>query len=123
MAHTKLNAMTMELTVDLTFLNEISDGDQDFITDVLNTFLAEMPKDMAQLKHAIEQQDAVDIGRVAHKTKSTLQTLGLHDLKELAYSIEQRAKKGVTAQELIPDSNTFMEYICQACKKVTTLLD
>lgn len=121
--YTELNAMIMELTVDLTFLNEISDGDQDFITDVLNTFLVEMPKDMAQLKQALDTQNAVDIGRVAHKTKSTLQTLGLHDLKELAYSIEQRAKQGASAQELVPDSNIFMDYIHQACKKVTTLLD
>ena len=121
--YTQLNATIMELTVDLTFLNEISDGDQDFITDVLNTFLVEMPKDMAHLERALEAQDAVEIGRVAHKTKSTLQTLGLHELKDLAYSIERRAKQGATAQALIPDSNTFMDYICQACKKVTTLLD
>jgi len=115
--------MIMELTVDLTFLNEISDGDQDFITDVLNTFLVEMPKDMAHLKSAVDQQNTLEISRVAHKTKSTLQTLGLNDLKELAYSIEQRAKKGATAQELIPDSNTFMDYMVKACQKVKTLLD
>ena len=112
----------MELTVDLTFLNEISDGDQGFITDVLNTFLVEMPKDMEQLKHAIAQHNAVDIGRVAHKTKSTLQTLGLHDLKDMAYSIEQRAKSGATAQELLTDSKNFITYISQACQKVNTLL-
>lgn len=115
--------MIMELTVDLTFLNEISDGDQDFITDVLKTFLLEIPKDIEQLKHALKTQSAVDIGRIAHKTKSTLQTLGLHELKELAYSIEQRAKQGATTQDLAPDSNIFMDYICQACEKVTTLLD
>lgn len=115
--------MIMQLTVDLTFLNEISDGDQDFITDVLRTFLEEMPKDMAQLRASINNQSAVEIGRVAHKTKSTLQTLGLHDLKELAYSLEQRAKQGASAQALHPDANQFIEYIDQACQKVTTLLD
>lgn len=113
----------MQLTVDLTFLNEISDGDQDFITDVLQTFLVEMPKDMAQLQLAIDQQQTVEIGKIAHKTKSTLQTLGLHELKELAYSIEQRAKKGVKPSELIHDAQQFMGYIHQACQKVKTLLD
>lgn len=113
----------MQLTVDLTFLNEISDGDQGFITDVLTTFLEEMPKDMDHLKQAVQASNTLEISRVAHKTKSTLQTLGLHDLKDLAYSIEQRAKKGASTDELRPDATQFMVYIDRACAKVTTLLD
>lgn len=115
----------MELTVDLTFLNEISDGDQEFITDVLQTFLVEMPKDMSQLRAAIEAENIKDIGKVAHKTKSTLQTLGLHELKEMAYTIERSAKSTPPppAQELGAQAYTFADYIDKACIKVRTLLD
>ncbi len=113
----------MELTVDLTFLNEISDGDQDFITDVLQTFLEEMPKDMNQLRTAIQTQDVTGIGKVAHKTKSTLQTLGLHELKDMAYSIEQDAKTTTTPNELSEQAVVFASYIDKACIKVRTLLD
>ena len=115
----------MELTVDLTFLNEISDGDQEFITDVLQTFLQEMPKDMSQLRAAIEAKNIEGIGKVAHKTKSTLQTLGLHELKEMAYTIEQSAKSSTppSAIELGKQANTFANYIDKACTKVGSLLD
>lgn len=115
----------MELTVDLTFLNEISDGDQAFITDVLQTFLEEMPKDMSQLRTAIKKKDITDIGKVAHKTKSTLQTLGLHDLKEMAYDIEQSVKSStpLTTVELSSRALAFADYIDKACIKVRTLLD
>ncbi|MGH1337894.1 MAG: Hpt domain-containing protein [Aureispira sp.] len=113
----------MELTVDLTFLNEISDGDQEFITDVLQTFLEEMPKDMGQLRTAIEANNSEGIGKVAHKTKSTLQTLGLHELKEMAYTIEQNAKSPASSLELSKHANTFANYIDKACAKVRTLLD
>lgn len=113
----------MELTVDLTFLNEISDGDQEFITDVLQTFLEEMPKDMSQLRTAIEAQNIKDIGKLAHKTKSTLQTLGLHELREMAYAIEQSAKSSSPSVELGKKATVFAEYIDKACIKVRTLMD
>jgi HPt (histidine-containing phosphotransfer) domain-containing protein len=101
----------MELTLDLTFIKEISDGDQDFINDVLNTFLDEMPKDMATINQAVNDQDIVMIGRVAHKTKSTLQTLGLFELKELALKIEQLTKKTPTDSSIIPLSQKFIGHI------------
>lgn len=115
----------MELTVDLTFLNEISDGDQEFITDVLQTFLEEMPKDMTQLRSAITTENIVEIGKVAHKTKSTLQTLGLHDLKEMAFEIERSAKSATppAAAVLCAQAQTFADYIDKACIKVRTMLD
>lgn len=101
----------MELTLDLTFLKEISDGDQDFINDVLNTFLSEMPKDMAQMNQAVTDQDIVMIGRMAHKTKSTLQTLGLFELKELALKIEELTKVDPTDAAIIRLSQKFIGHI------------
>jgi len=112
----------MELTLDLTFLKEISDGDQDFINDVLNTFLDEMPKDMAQMNQAITEQDIVMIGKMAHKTKSTLQTLGLFELKEAAFEIEQLSKVTPTDTNIISISQKFMKYIEQVYPNVKKML-
>lgn len=112
----------MELTLDLTFLKEISDGDQSFINDVLHTFLDEMPKDMAQLNQAITEQDIVMIGRMAHKTKSTLQTLGLFELKELALNIEQLAKTTPSDPSIVPLSQKFMGHIDQVYPNVKELI-
>lgn len=101
----------MELALDLTFIKEISDDDQDFINDVLNTFLKEMPKDIAQMNQAVTDQDFIMIGKVAHKTKSTLQTLGLFELKELALKIEQLAKKTPSDTAILALSQKFMGHI------------
>jgi len=82
----------MKLVLDLTFIKSICDEDPKFINEVLETFLIEMPKDIAQMNQAVEEQDIVMLGRMAHKTKSSLQTLGLFELKELALKIEQLTK-------------------------------
>lgn len=101
----------MEFALDLTFIKEISDNDQAFINDVLNTFLTEMPKDIAQMSQAVSDQDIIMIGKMAHKTKSSLQTLGLFELKELALKIEQLTKV-VPADILIFNlSQTFIGHI------------
>jgi HPt (histidine-containing phosphotransfer) domain-containing protein len=112
----------MELTLDLTFIKEISDDDQEFINDVLNTFLAEMPKDILQMNQATANQDIVMIGRVAHKTKSTLQTLGLFELKELALKIEQLAKTTPSDVSIIPLSQQFMGHIDGVYPNVKNLI-
>lgn len=112
----------MKLTLDLTFLEEISDGDQVFINDVLQTFLQEMPKDLAQMQEALEHQDIVMVGKMAHKTKSTLQTLGLHDLKELALTIEQTTKREPTHPEINRWTTDFINYMDQVYPNVQTLL-
>lgn len=101
----------MQLELDLTFLHTISNGDQEFINDVLQTFLEEMPKDMQTLQTAIDSSDITAIGKMAHKTKSTLQTLGLAELKELAFSIEQDAKNEENAVSILTEAARFKTHV------------
>lgn len=101
----------MKLELDLSYLNEISDGDQDFIADVLGTFLEEMPKDIEQMNQALLANDVVSIGKMAHKTKSTLHTLGLYELKELALKIEQTAKSNAQHPDIVVWAKEFMAHI------------
>ena len=82
----------MNVVLDLTYLNTISEGDKEFINDILNTFLEEMPRDMKQMSNAIEINDIVLVGKMAHKVKTTLHLLGLEELRSLALKIEQTAK-------------------------------
>lgn len=112
----------MKLVLDLTFIKEISDNDQAFINDVLNTFLTEMPKDIAQMNQALTDKDAVTIGKMAHKTKSTLQTLGLLELKELALKIEQLTKVVPVDSVIFSLSKEFIGHIDEVYPNVTELI-
>ena len=101
----------MKLILDLTFIKSVCDDDQDFINEVLDTFLIEMPKDIAQMNQAVTDQDVVIIGRMAHKIKSTLQTLGLFELKELALQIEQLAKVVPPDLSILTLSKEFIKHM------------
>lgn len=82
----------MNLELDFTYLNSICGGDEEFIQDILQTFMDEMPKDMQTMRNAIDHGDVTMAGKTGHKVKATLHLLGLEELKELAFNIEQAAK-------------------------------
>ncbi len=99
----------MNLKINLSYLNEISDGDTDFISSILVTFLEETPKDIANITTAIEEQNIDQVGKLAHKNKSTLHLLGLASLKDLAFKIEQGAKQKQT--NILTNASYFVEHM------------
>lgn len=67
-------------------LNEIADGDQDFIRSIVEAFLEEIPEDLEAMLSAAENQNKKLVYYYAHKMKPNLKMLGLHledNIKEL----------------------------------------
>ena len=50
----------MNLQLDLSYLNEISDGDTDFVLSILSTFMEEGPKDLQGIRQALDANDLVE---------------------------------------------------------------
>jgi len=62
---------------NLTYLNEISKGDTNFIKEMVSIFLSESPNEIAQLEKAIAMVNFDKIRSVAHHMKSTIPFVGL----------------------------------------------
>ena len=58
-------------------LNEIADGDEDFILSIVEAFLEELPEDLDAMLSAAENQNRQLVYYYAHKMKPNLQMLGL----------------------------------------------
>ena len=112
----------MNFTLDLTYLNEISGEDKEFIEDILNTFLEEMPKDIQEMNAALNENDNVLIGKMAHKTKATLQLLGLCELKELAINIEQTTKTDLNNPQIQTWTKEFINHMEKVYPNVKAML-
>ena len=113
----------MNLQVDLSYLNEISDGDSEFVASILTTFLEECPKDLSGMKKGLDNGDLVSVGKLAHKNKSTLQLFGLLGLKQLAFDIEQTAKKDATHPSIAPNAKVFIEYMEKLIPQVIDIIN
>jgi HPt (histidine-containing phosphotransfer) domain-containing protein len=79
---------------DLSALRKLSDNDEAFIIDMLQTFKRTTPPILQRMEEYAVQQKFDAVGREAHKMIPGVSFLGAKHLQELLVSIEERAKSG-----------------------------
>lgn len=70
---------------DLSKVDEIAQGDTNFVKVIVSTFLEEIPKDTAALEQAYEDTDYEQVYQLAHKIKPTVELFGLGILDEVIF--------------------------------------
>jgi PAS domain S-box-containing protein len=84
-----------EVSLDGAALENLRElGGDDFVWEVIDTFLADAPTLLATLRQALDDDDADDLRRAAHSLKSNGSTLGAEEFSTLCRQLEQRAKSG-----------------------------
>lgn len=83
---------TAKLT-NLTFLNEMSGGNADFIREFLNLFVTNIPASVTDLEDGLQQKDWEKVRQAAHKMKPSLNYVGLKETYEDVMAIEKNAKE------------------------------
>ncbi|MFY0482927.1 ATP-binding protein [Flavobacterium sp. PLA-1-15] len=80
-----------EQAIDFSYLEELSDGNQEFIKEMIELFLNKIPEDLQELEAAIEAKDHNSIKGIAHTMRSSLSIFRLEDLFEHLDPIEKEA--------------------------------
>lgn len=86
-------------------INEMADGDQDFINSVISVFLEEVPQDLSDLEKAIGNSDYENVYKLAHKIKPNVDLLGMEQARATALEIEtmgKNADKSARIEQLFP---------------------
>jgi signal transduction histidine kinase/FixJ family two-component response regulator len=78
-------------TIDLTLLHKRAEGDKEYLKEIFESYITEMPDYLAELNRLILLKDWPGIGRQAHKMKSPIALVGAHRLKKLLERIELEA--------------------------------
>ncbi len=69
-------------------------GGDDFLAEVIDTFVADVGTLLATLRCALDKGDAAEVRRMAHTLKSEGATLGASEFAELCGALERQAKDG-----------------------------
>jgi HPt (histidine-containing phosphotransfer) domain-containing protein len=72
-------------------------GDTAFLTEMIDAYLADSPQLLADLREALNTEDAELLRRGAHSLKSNSENFGAHALAALARSLEELGKSGSLA--------------------------
>ena len=84
--HTSLDAAALDELREL--------GGDDFIAEVIDTFLTDAPTLVTALRRSLDDGDLDELRRAAHTLKSNGATLGARGFSELCRELEQAAKSG-----------------------------
>lgn len=107
------NQSNVELvSLDLSFLREISDNNDEFFVEFIQMFLANTPKSIFDIENAIPNKDFEAIRQAAHKAKPSFNYVGLKECSTLAAKIEELAKKNEN-METIQTNIYKIKSICQ----------
>lgn len=80
--------------IDLTYLNEISDGDIEFKQELLQIYLSETPIELKTLFKSMKKNEIERCANIIHKFKSKLRIVGFTSLLNQAANLEKRLRSG-----------------------------
>lgn len=78
---------------DLSMVEAISGGDQQFVKKMIQLFLDTMPQALNDLEAELKQEKWESLGKLAHKMKSTIDSMGIVSLKQDIRAIEHNGKQ------------------------------
>lgn len=87
--------------LNLSYLSEMSGDSPDFMIEMLDTMVMQIPLYLADLQNAVDAQDWVQAGAFAHKVKPTFYYVGRDDMRDYMQVIERNCKDAVNL-EMIP---------------------
>ena len=98
---------------DLSYLEMVSDGDRDFIKQVVESFIDNNAKIIKSLKEEQAAKNWVGMGQLIHKIKPSLEMVGLTPLKEKIITAEANLKNETNIEETLPLVDEIIDN-CQA---------
>ncbi len=97
---------------NLTYLNEISSGDRQFVLSILSQFVKDTPVLLDDIREAYKKRDWAELHFLVHKFASTLQLVGLNDIIEEVNQLETFAKNQTDSME----TGRLVEIVNQRCE-------
>ena len=95
------NIQTSVNLYDLSMVEAISGGDTDFVKRMVQLFLDTMPASITEIQTAVKEEQWERLSKLAHKLKSTIDSMGIESLKKVVRTIETNGKTGINIPETL----------------------
>jgi HPt (histidine-containing phosphotransfer) domain-containing protein len=95
----------MHTSFDINPVLSLVDHDKETATALLSMFLEQTPADLDMLHNYLQNSDWEGVYKTAHKMKSGVRTLGLKELGENLFNLEQQCRS-LTNLEQVPEAVT-----------------
>ncbi len=87
---------------NLSMIESVSGGDKEFIKKMILLFIDTVPKDAAQMQQESALQNWIQVGKIAHKLKSTIDSMAIKSIQQDIRTVETNAKQASSLEILPP---------------------
>ncbi|HEY8936648.1 MAG TPA: response regulator [Cyclobacteriaceae bacterium] len=94
---------------DLNYLKNVSDNNEEFIREMVQTFVSTIPQVLMDMEESLKDNDWDKLSRLAHKIKPTFTLMGLDELKTTIVFIETNANKRAELDEVKRNTRMLIE--------------
>ena len=90
--------MTAQKYLHTKHIEAIAAGDNEFMTELIDIFLAQIPEFISKMNSSLKEQDWKELAREAHTAKSSVLTFGMDETGTLLKSIQLKAEANDLAE-------------------------
>jgi len=99
-----------EPPVEMERLNDLTDGNEDSIRELVDLFLKQTAQQLAQLEAAVRANKADDVRRVAHSCAGASATLGMTRFVPLLRDLEKQGASGTLTNAIEVFEKAALEF-------------
>jgi CheY-like chemotaxis protein/HPt (histidine-containing phosphotransfer) domain-containing protein len=99
---------------DLSMVQSVSGGDESFIKKMVALFIETVPQNMKDLKNALKDENWDQVGKTAHKLKSTIDSMGIKSIRQEIRTVEANARQKESLDQVAPLVATI-DNVIQEC--------
>jgi CheY-like chemotaxis protein len=107
--------------INLSNLRKMSNNDEQFVKDMIGSFVNNTPNILNDLSNAKNEQNWKAVSDLAHKLKSNLAFMGIDSLRELVIEIEHSGKKKEGLNELPGKVELLISKVEEAIAELASL--
>jgi CheY-like chemotaxis protein len=96
---------------DLTYLKDIASGSNDFIREMLETFMSQTPPLLESMEKYLAEKKWKELSGLAHKMKPTIDFIGIHSIRETVKNIEDYSR-AETNLDALPAMLSQVKEVC-----------
>ena len=85
---------------DLSMVQSVSGGDEGFIKKMVALFIETVPQNVEELIKATQSENWEQVGKTAHKLKSTVDSMGIKSIRQEIRTVEANAKQKQALEEI-----------------------
>lgn len=99
---------------DLAYLRSISDSNQEFLQEMIRTFVQTIPTVLKEMRDCLAENNWERLSRLAHQIKPSFSLMGIDSLRKTVFYIEENAEQ----KKNLKDLKHIAEGFIQECGKV-----